>query len=46
MIPEQITAKILRKLYKLGVINFETLDRLINELQLKLFERELGNKNE
>lgn len=42
MEPEQIQADLLRKLYRLGVIDFETLDRLIDELQRRLFYRQLG----
>jgi len=41
MEPEQIQAELLRKLYKLGIIDFKTLDKLIDELQVRLFRREL-----
>ena len=41
MEPEQIQADLLRKLYKLGVIDYDTLDKLIDELQIRLFQRQL-----
>jgi len=37
---EQIQADLLRVLYKLGLIPDDEFNRLIDELQLKLFERE------
>lgn len=44
MEPEQITADLLRKLYRLGVIDFKTLDKLIDKLQIRLFRRQLKEK--
>ena len=44
MEPEQIQADLLRKLYKLGVIDYYTLDRLIDELQIRLLQRELNKQ--
>lgn len=40
MEPEQIQADLLRKLYRLGVIDFKTLDKLIDELTIRLFKRQ------
>ena len=42
MEPEQIQADLLRKLYKLKLINFKTLDKLIDELQVRLLKRQSG----
>ena len=44
MEPEQIEAELLRTLHRLRVIDFHTLDRLIDELQIRLFERYLEEK--
>jgi len=40
MEPEQIQAEVLRKLYRLGVIDYDTLDKLIDVLQIRLFRRQ------
>ena len=37
---EHIEADLLRTMYRLGLIDFNQLDRLIDELQLLLFTRE------
>lgn len=40
---EQIIAGMLRSLFKLGLISdFKFLDCLINELQIRLYAREMG----
>jgi len=41
MAPEQRIAAILRIIYRLKVIDFKLLDRLIDDLQIRLFTREL-----
>lgn len=44
MEPEQIEADILRTLYRLKVINFDTLDKLIDILTVRLLRRQHFNK--
>ena len=44
--PEQITADMLRVLYKHRLIDVDTLVRLIDNLQIKLFERYLKSKDQ
>lgn len=46
MEPEQIQAELLRKLYKLGVINFKTLDKLIDKLTVRLLRRQIKEEYE
>lgn len=43
---EQARADVLRVLYRLGVIDFETLDELIDQLQIELFRRTFRSKDE
>ena len=42
---EQFTADMLRTLYRAGYIDFPTLDRMIDELQVRLFRREMEEKD-
>lgn len=44
MEPEQRQADQLRLLHQLGIIDYDTLDELIDELQIRLFTRELGDR--
>jgi hypothetical protein len=44
MEPEQIQADLLRKLFRLGVIDYDTLDELIDELQIRLFKRQIDER--
>lgn len=46
MVPEQITAEILRKLYKLKIIDRVTLENLADKLQVRLSTRELRRRKE
>jgi hypothetical protein len=40
MQPEQIYAQLLRTLYRLKVIDFNTLDKLIDQLTIRMFRRQ------
>jgi hypothetical protein len=42
--PEQVYADVLRTLYRNNMIDFDLLDRKVDELQIMLFKRELKDK--
>ena len=42
--PEQIYADVLRTLYRNDMIDFDLLDKKVDELQVMLFKRELAKK--
>ena len=44
MQPEQEIAEIFRVLYRLKLLNYNDLDKLCDELQLRLFERQYASK--
>lgn len=44
MAPEQITAEILRKLYRLKILDYDTLEKLVDKLQIRLSKRELRRR--
>ncbi len=41
MEPEQIEAELLRVMYRLGLIDYKTINRLIDELTVRLLTRTL-----
>jgi len=44
--PEQIAAGLLRTLHKLGLVNADTAHRLIDQWQIRLFERYLKSQDQ
>ena len=44
--PEQVYADVLRTLYRNNMIDFDLLDRKVDELQVMLFRRELDKEKE
>jgi hypothetical protein len=42
---EQFTADLLRSMYRLGYIDFPTLDKMIDELQIRLFRRQMAESD-
>jgi hypothetical protein len=42
--PEQVYADVLRTLYRNDMIDFDLLDKKVDELQVMLFRRELAKK--
>ena len=39
MEPEQVQARLLRTLYRLNIVDYNTVDKLIDELTVRLFRR-------